>query len=83
MEENLKNNKIVAGKKGTVVGGKGDKTVIVSVDVFKTHPKYKKKFKSTKRYKAHDENNKCKDGDLVEIVPCRPISKDKRYKVAE
>ena len=81
MENNLNNNKILAKKKGMVVSDKGNKTVIVAVDIFKTHKKYQKKYKSTKRYKAHDEENKCKLGDMVEIIACRPISKDKKYKV--
>lgn len=68
-------------KKGIVVSDKMDKTVVVAVDSFKTHSKYRKKFKVTKRYKAHDEENKHKVGDIVEIVPTRPISKDKSYKV--
>ena len=58
-----------------------DKTVVVAVDSFKTHAKYRKKYLSTKKYKAHDPENKYKIGDKVEIVPCRPISKDKRYQV--
>jgi len=81
MEKNIEKNKIVLRKKGIVVSDKMSKTVIVAVDSFKTHPKYKKKYKSTNRYKAHDEENKYKIGDVVEIVPCRPISKDKSYKV--
>lgn len=74
-------NKIVMRKKGVVVSDKMDKTVVVAVGSFKTHPKYRKKYKVTKKYKAHDEDNKYKVGDVVEIVPCRPISKDKSYKV--
>ena len=88
MENNSKNmateevkNKIVIKKKGIVVSDKMTKTVVVAVDSLKTHAKYQKKYKSTKKYKAHDEEGKYKMGDVVEIVPCRPISKDKRYKV--
>lgn len=81
MENNSNNNKILAKKKGTVVSDKGNKTAIIAVDIFKTHKKYQKRYKSTKRYKAHDEENKCKIGDTVEIVACRPMSKDKKYKV--
>lgn len=88
MENNSKNmaieevkNKIVIKKKGVVVSDKMSKTVVVAVDSLKTHAKYQKKYKSTKKYKAHDEEGKYKMGDVVEIVPCRPISKDKRYKV--
>ncbi len=74
-------DKIVIKKKGVVVSDKMNKTVVVAVDSFKTHPKYKKKYKVTKKYKAHDEENKYKIGDMVEIVPTKPISKDKSYKV--
>ena len=81
MEKDMAQNKIVIRKKGVVVSDKMNKTVVVAVDSFKTHPKYKKKHKVTERYKAHDEENKYKVGDVVEIVPCRTISKDKSYKV--
>jgi len=81
MSEVQEKKKITARKKGTVVSDKMAKSIIVAVTEFKTHSKYKKKYKSTKRYKVHDEENKYKIGDAVEIVPCRPISKDKAYKV--
>ncbi len=77
----MEKNKIIIKKKGIVVSDKMDKTVVVAVDSFKTHKKYKKKYKSTKKYKAHDSENKYKVGDKVEIVPCRPLSKDKKYQV--
>jgi small subunit ribosomal protein S17 len=77
----MEKEKIIIKKKGTVVSDKMSKTIVVAVDIFKTHPKYKKKYKSTKKYKAHDEENKYKTGDVVEIIPCRPYSKSKRYKV--
>jgi len=80
MENNAK-NKIIMKKKGIVVSDKADKTVVVAVDSFKTHPKYRKKYLSTKKYQAHDPENKFKVGDKVEIVPCRPISKHKKYQV--
>ncbi len=73
--------KVKAKMKGVVVSNKANKTIIVSVDTFKSHSKYKKKYKSTKRYKVHDEENKCKVGDIVEFVQCRPISKHKRHKI--
>ncbi|MDQ1284139.1 MAG: small subunit ribosomal protein [Patescibacteria group bacterium] len=82
MEKNSTNNKISARKKGVVVSDKSDKTIVVAVESFKTHPKYLKKIKSTKKYKVHDEENKYKVGDVVEIVPTKPMSKDKYYKVA-
>lgn len=77
----MEKNKITIKKKGVVVSDKMQKTVVVAVVSFKTHPKYKKKYKSTKKYKAHDEENKYKVGDVVEIIPTRPMSKDKSYKV--
>ena len=68
-------------KKGIVVSDKADKTVVVLVTRFKEHPKYKKRYKISKRYKAHDEENKCKVGDEVTIQECKPISKDKKWRV--
>jgi len=78
---NRSKKKIVIRKSGFVVSNKMDKTVVVAVESFKTHPKYMKKYRSTKRYMAHDENNVCQVGDKVEIVPCRPISKKTRYQI--
>lgn len=69
-------------KKGVVVSDKMDKTVVVKVDRVKTHPIYKKKFVMSQRFKAHDEKNEFHTGDIVEIVETRPISSDKKYKVA-
>lgn len=66
---------------GVVVSDKMDKTVVVSVSRFVKHPKYGKYYNTTKKYKAHDEENKYKTGDKVEIVETRPISKDKKFKV--
>ena len=66
---------------GVVVGDKMDKTVVVSVSRFIKHPLYGKFYKVSKKYKAHDEENKYKTGDNVEIVETRPISKDKKFKV--
>jgi len=69
--------------KGVVVGDKMDKTVVVSVSRFIKHPKYGKFYKISKKYKAHDEENTYKVGDLVSIMETRPISKDKRFKVVK
>jgi small subunit ribosomal protein S17 len=69
-------------KKGIVVSDKMDKTIVVAVGSLKTHPKYLKKYKSTKKYKVHDEENKFKKGDSVEFIQCRPLSKDKSHTVA-
>jgi small subunit ribosomal protein S17 len=57
--------------------------VVVSVQNYKPHPIYKKFIVSTKKYKAHDETNQCKEGDKVKIVEWRPLSKDKRWNVSE
>ena len=77
-KENKKSNKVL---KGIVTSDKMDKTVVVKVTRFVEHPKYGKRIKKTKRYKAHDENNEKKIGDMVEIEETRPISKDKTFKV--
>lgn len=70
-------------KIGVVVSDKMDKTIVVEIVTLKTHPKYKKKYKSSKKYKAHDEENKFKVGDKVVIVESRPYSKDKRWLAIE
>lgn len=67
--------------KGIVVSDAMDKTVVVSVDRFVKHPKYKKYVKKTKRYKAHDEKEEYNVGETVMIQECRPLSKDKHFKV--
>ena len=71
----------VREKTGKVTSDKMQKTVVVTVTRLKKHPKYKKHVKISKRYKAHDENNTYKIGDIVSIVETRPISKDKHFKV--
>jgi len=60
-----------------------DKTVVVAVETPKRHPLYKKTIKRVVKYKAHDENNECRLGDIVRIVETRPLSKQKRWRVAE
>lgn len=69
--------------KGVVVSDKMDKTISVVVSRFVKHPLYGKFYKVSKKYKAHDEENKYKIGDKVEIVETKPISKDKRFKVVK
>lgn len=69
--------------KGVVVSDKMNKTVVVAVKILKVHPRYKKRYTITKRYKAHDEKNGCKIGDEVVIQECRPISKEKRWRVVK
>lgn len=73
-------DKKVSTTKGRVISDKMEKTIVVAVDSFKTHPKYVKKYRSTKKYKVHDQEGKYKVGDLVEIIQCRPISKDKKFR---
>ncbi|MFH1456662.1 MAG: 30S ribosomal protein S17 [Patescibacteria group bacterium] len=83
-----KNNKIQTGRKkiertfiGSVVSDKMDKTIIVKVDRTKLHKRYLKRYTVSKRYKVHDEKNLCKVGDKVKFTECRPISKDKRWRL--
>jgi len=66
---------------GVVVGDKMDKTRVVSVESVKIHPMYKKRYKVNKKYKVHDEKNLYKTGDKVRFLECRPISKDKRWRM--
>lgn len=67
--------------KGVIVSDKMQKTAVVVVERIVEHPKYKKKYKVHKKYKAHDENEKYKEGDKVIIEECRPISKDKKWRI--
>ncbi|ACJ75669.1 30S ribosomal protein S17 [Thermosipho africanus H17ap60334] len=66
---------------GEVVSDKMDKTVVVAVSTLVKHPRVGKYIKRTKKYYAHDENNECRDGDIVEIIESRPLSKLKRWRV--
>lgn len=70
-----------SARKGVVVSDKMDKTIVVSIDDIKLSSKYQKRYRSTKHYKVHDEENKYKVGDVVEFIECRPISKDKKFSV--
>ncbi|OIO33619.1 MAG: 30S ribosomal protein S17 [Candidatus Yonathbacteria bacterium CG_4_10_14_3_um_filter_47_65] len=70
-------------RKGVVVSAKMHKTVVVAVERFVKHPKYGKYIKRSKRYKAHDEVGKFKEGDVVVIREVRPISKDKTHVVVD
>lgn len=64
---------------GEVLSHKTQKTAIVKVSSFKVHPKYHKRYVVTKKYMAHDEANEYSPGDRVEITPCKPMSKRKRF----
>jgi small subunit ribosomal protein S17 len=66
---------------GVVVSDKNDKTVVVKVERRFTHPVMKKTVRLTKKYHAHDEANACKEGDIVRIEECPPISKNKKWVV--
>ena len=66
---------------GIVVGDKMDKTIVVRIDRVKTHPKYKKRYAVSKTYKVHDEKNQFRINDKVVFIECRPLSRDKRWRV--
>ena len=68
---------------GRVISNKMDKTVVVAVETIKRHPLYGKTIKRAVRYKAHDAKNECREGDMVRIIETRPLSKEKRWRVAE
>jgi len=68
-------------KTGVVTSDKMDKTIVVKVDSLKKHPRYQKRYTSSKKYKVHDEKNEYSTGDKVVIESCKPISKDKQWKV--
>ena len=75
-----------SGKKefiGVVKSDKMDKTIVVSVETLALHPLYKKYVTRMKKVKAHDEKNEAKTGDRVRVMECRPISKEKCWKLAE
>ena len=80
MSENQAKRKI---KLGTVTSNKMEKTITVRVDIIKQHPLYKKTIKTSKKYKSHDESNEANIGDVVKIMECRPLSKDKRWRLVE
>lgn len=79
MEKVRGQRKIRAGR---VVSDKMDKTVVVAVESRIRHPLYGRIIRRTKKFKAHDETNIAHVGDLVEIMECRPLSKDKRWRVS-
>lgn len=79
MKEEKKQENLDKKMVGLVVSDKMDKTIVVAVESFKTHPKYLKKYRSTKKYKVHDVENKYKVGDKVEFITTKPISRHKRF----
>ena len=68
---------------GRVISNRMDKTVVVAVETPSRHPLYQKTIKRAVKYKAHDEKNECRPGDMVRIVETRPLSRHKRWRVAE
>lgn len=78
MEDSKKNYRKF---KGVVVSDKMDKTIVVKVEDTKFHSKYQKRYVSSRKYKVHDEKGQYKAGDIVTFVECRPLSKDKRWRV--
>lgn len=68
-------------KSGIVTSNKGDKTIVVTVHAYKQHPKYKKKYRVTKKFHAHDPENTCNEGETVTIYETKPISKMKRWTI--
>lgn len=67
--------------RGVVVSDKNDKTIVVKVETVRQHPKYQKRYSVSQKYKVHDEKNEYKVGETVTFVECRPLSRDKRWRV--
>jgi len=77
---------VKSGKKefiGIVKSDKMEKTIVVSIETLTLHPLYKKYVKRSKKVKAHDEKNEAKTGDRVRVIECRPISREKCWKLVE
>lgn len=79
--ENKKIDRKIRKISGVVVSDKMDKTVVVKVERLKTHPVYKKRYKVSRKYKAHDPENQFKVGDQVIIAETKPLSRDKKWAV--
>ncbi|CAJ1226504.1 MULTISPECIES: 30S ribosomal protein S17 [Lactiplantibacillus] len=81
MSEDTRNSRKVI--QGRVVSDKMDKTIVVIVETYKNHPVYGKRVRYSKKFKAHDENNEAKTGDIVKIMETRPLSATKRFRLIE
>lgn len=68
-------------RQGRVVSDKMQRTVVVAIERLVEHPLYGKRMKQTTRFHAHDQDNECREGDVVEIMETRPLSKTKRWRV--
>ncbi len=82
-EETKKPDVISRTFNGVVVSDKNDKTIVVKVETVKKHPKYQKRYTVSEKYKVHDEKNEFHVGDKVSFVECRPLSRDKRWRVVK
>ncbi|MCL1837034.1 MAG: 30S ribosomal protein S17 [Treponema sp.] len=85
-QETAVKTKAKTGKKefvGIVKSDKMMKTIVVAIETLQLHPLYKKYVKRVKKVKAHDERNEAKIGDRVRVIECRPLSKEKRWKLVE
>jgi small subunit ribosomal protein S17 len=81
LTENQPKKRIYRRFAGVVVSDKMAKTIVVVVETKKRHPLYSKRYLKTSKYKVHDEKGEYKKGDKVEFIECRPLSKDKRWRV--
>lgn len=81
MSEDTRNSRKVI--QGRVVSDKMDKTIVVIVETYKDHPVYGKRVRYSKKFKAHDEKNEAKIGDIVKIMETRPLSATKRFRLIE
>ena len=79
----MSKTKIHKQLEGRVISNKMAKTIVVEIHRSKEHPRYKKRINITKNFKAHDEKNTCQIGDLVLIESCRPLSKDKKWRLVK
>jgi len=76
-------SKIVKRFSGVVVSTKGEKTALVKVESVKLNQKYQKRYTVSRKYQVHDEKNICKEGEKVNFIECRPLSKTKRWRIIE
>ncbi|MFQ5863627.1 MAG: 30S ribosomal protein S17 [bacterium] len=79
----MKTRGVRKSKTGKVISNKMDKSVVVAVERLVKHPLYRKYFKKTSKFMAHDEENQCQIGDVVKIMETRPLSKLKRWRLVE
>ena len=82
-KEETKKQKIKRKFQGVVVSDKMERTAVVEVSRFKMHPLYKKRYRTRKRYKVHDKRNEARVGDKVIFEECRPLSREKRWRLVE